>query len=320
MDNELLFLNKSIDNKENDIIGFDTYVDKLDNAIESGAQMIAITSPFGSGKTSIIELLKKKRTTKTREKFLNIQMWSQLDGKNVKEKSCELHKNFLYQIGSAISQRKGTFINRRLSNNYGLLKLHINKPAYWALLVFASISALLGWLCKEHSNTVVEYIPFLEKLVDNLSIPLFILAAFLFLIVITGAEIIFSSKKSENSRAIEADEIIDLYRNEIIDDKGRWLYLICRWLKFIPFVKKIPILTSRKYIIVIEDLDRSNDYDAVVNFLKELSKYYIVSNDKKTTFKMICTPKVRHFWRCIFLCVKKERKIKVIVQNSKYLL
>ncbi|MBR5518256.1 MAG: hypothetical protein IKV86_04435 [Clostridia bacterium] len=35
---------------------------------------------------------------------------------------------------------------------------------------------------------------------------------------------------------------------------------------------------------------------------------------------MICTPKVRHFWRCIFLWVKQEEKTKHTRQNSKYVL
>ena len=38
---------------------------------------------------------------------------------------------------------------------------------------------------------------------------------------------------------------------------------------------------------------------------------------QKTEGKLICTPKVRHFWRCIFLWVKQEEKIKDIVQNLK---
>ncbi len=33
--------------------------------------------------------------------------------------------------------------------------------------------------------------------------------------------------------------------------------------------------------------------------------------------EMICTPKVRHFWRCIFLWVKQEEKTRYIVQNLK---
>ena len=73
MDEKMLFLSNSIDDPSKDLIGFDTYARKLDDAINTGAKMIAITSPFASGKTSIIELLKKQRKKNKREKFLNIQ-------------------------------------------------------------------------------------------------------------------------------------------------------------------------------------------------------------------------------------------------------
>ena len=36
--------------------------------------------------------------------------------------------------------------------------------------------------------------------------------------------------------------------------------------------------------------------------------------------KMICTPKVRHFWRCIFLWQRKGKNIENTRQNSNYLL
>jgi len=35
---------------------------------------------------------------------------------------------------------------------------------------------------------------------------------------------------------------------------------------------------------------------------------------------MICTPKVRHFWRCIFLWQRKGKNIENTRQNSNYLL
>ena len=35
---------------------------------------------------------------------------------------------------------------------------------------------------------------------------------------------------------------------------------------------------------------------------------------------MICTPKVRHIWRCIFLWAKQEEKTKRTRQNSKSML
>ncbi|MFR4023412.1 MAG: sulfite exporter TauE/SafE family protein [[Eubacterium] siraeum] len=41
---------------------------------------------------------------------------------------------------------------------------------------------------------------------------------------------------------------------------------------------------------------------------------------KRSDSKMICTPKVRHIWRCIFLWAKQEEKTKRTRQNSKSML
>lgn len=254
MKDDMIFLSNSIEDSEKDIIGFNTYVEKLNSAIDKNVQMIAITSPFGSGKTSIIELLRKKRATNDNEKFLFVQMWSELNASNIENNTCELHKNLLYQIACGISKRKGTYINRRLSNNYGLLKLHVNRTKYLISLIIAILSSGLGWLIKEQSDIVLKYLPCLEKVIQYLPVLSFIVAIVLLIIVLTGAEIIFSSKQSESQRVVEADEIIDLYRNEIVNKK------------------------DEKYIVVIEDLDRTNDGDAVIHFLKELRKYYIISD------------------------------------------
>lgn len=277
----MIFLSNSIDDVEKDIIGFDTYVEKLNSAIDEGAQMIAITSPFGSGKTSIVELLKKKRKEKENEKFLHIQMWSELNAIKNKNNSCELHKNFLYQIGSAINQKTGTYINRRLSNNYGLLKLHSNRPVYLGLLIAALLLAGFGWLSKNYSDLVLKYIPFLEDIIQYLPTILFFLAISLFLFIFVGAEIIFSSKASEAQRVVEPDEIIDIYRNEIINKKSKFVSYVYKFFEgFINFVfgENIKFLKEKRYIVVIEDLDRTNDGKAVIHFLKELRKYYILSN------------------------------------------
>ena len=47
---------------------------------------------------------------------------------------------------------------------------------------------------------------------------------------------------------------------------------------------------------------------------------YSIGNQKKLLTKMICTPKVRHFWRCIFLWQRKDKNIENTRQNSNYLL
>ncbi|MBE6915999.1 MAG: hypothetical protein E7471_05125 [Ruminococcaceae bacterium] len=284
MSNKMLFLSNSIDDPQSDIIGFETYASNLNDSIDEGARMIAVTSPFGSGKTSIVELLKKKRSKNKREKFLSVQMWSELNELKDINKTCELHKNFLYQIGSSISPRKGTYINRRLSNNYGLLKLHINRPIYWIMLIFSLFFAFLGWIVKEHSDFIFNHFSCLKDSILSSPYLLFGAAVILAVLVVARAEIIFSSNKSENERKIEADEIIDLYRSEIINEKNKLISFLCHILKKCPLVKKIPILNSKRYIVVIEDLDRTDDGEAVIHFLKELRKYYIPINNDKFTY------------------------------------
>lgn len=283
MNDDMIFLSNSIDNKDEDIIGFETYVEKLDSAIEKEAQMIAITSPFGSGKTSIIELLKEKRKSKKREKILKISMWSELNHLESNNKYCELHKNFLYQIGSAISSSKGTYINRRLSNNYGLLKLHVNKTRYWLFLLCSICCFVCGWFMKQYKDVVIKLTPLTDQKIGYISPFLILLALILFLIIISRTEVIFSSKKSEKNRVIEADEIIDLYRNEILTNKCRFKIWLYKLLKKIPLIKAIPFLTPKKFIVIIEDLDRTDNGEAVIHFLKELRKYYIHSAQKTST-------------------------------------
>lgn len=56
-----LFLNTPIASSVHDVVGVEMYAEKLDMAIDAGAQMIALASPFGAGKSSVIELLQKKR-------------------------------------------------------------------------------------------------------------------------------------------------------------------------------------------------------------------------------------------------------------------
>lgn len=266
---EILFMNTPISNQEQDVIGVEKYVDKLDAALDMGAQMIAITAPFGSGKTSVIELLEKRRSEKKEdEKIIKLSMWSQLHGEI--GSTNELHKSFIYQLASQINHKRGTYISRRLNPNYGLLKMHANKTRYWVLFIIAIILLALCWGINSFEDDITSYLTCLKDSIDTWKTGLGLAGAILGLIVVTRAEIIYSSIKGNGeARKIESAEIIDLYRDEI--------------LKY-PFWK----LKKMHYIVVIEDLDRSSDSKAVEDFLKELRKYYVIqteSGKKKGTYR-----------------------------------
>lgn len=267
----LIFLNLPVCNEEDDVIGFDAYAENLSDAIDSGAQMIAITSPFGAGKTSIIELLQKKRISNKKEKIIKIPMWSHLSNNIGKSSSIELHKTLVYQIVSQINHNKGTYINRRFSSNYGLLKMHVNKAHYFVMSIIILLALAAMWLIDNHGEFFGNFFPYLETFIHSFR-PILVILLFIFcMVVLFRAEIIFSSKKSENERIIEPDEIIDIYRSEILKYKR---------LSNIKFIKNF--FYGKKYIIVIEDLDRIDDGDTVVQFLTELRKYYIPHNAKHT--------------------------------------
>ena len=50
-----VYINQPISKLDNDAINMTSYVDELESAIESGAKSIAVTSTFGSGKSSLIK-------------------------------------------------------------------------------------------------------------------------------------------------------------------------------------------------------------------------------------------------------------------------
>lgn len=273
---KMIYLNTPITNKENDIIGLSVCADKLSDAIDAGAQMIAITSPFGAGKTSVIDLLQEKLEKNKNEHILKIPMWSQLH--QLDNHTNELHKNFLYQISSLINHRRGTYISRRLSNNYGLLILDANKQRSWLFFTIALLFGCVSWCVNHFPENIENLLPILEDKTEYLTIALAIMAIYICIVALTRSEIIFSSRKSEKERTIEEDEIIDLYRSEILKYStrlGKWVRGKTRNCKHWP-------LREHKYIIVVEDLDRTNDGKSVIKFLTELRKYYLPTNCSKS--------------------------------------
>lgn len=274
----LVFMNTPITSADEDVIGFSTYVEKLDAAITAGGQMIALTSPFGAGKTSIVELLQEKYRENQHKRVIKISMWSNLfptggNGKADREEgqkthihsgdTTELHKGLVYQLISQINWRKGNYVSRRLSQNFGLLKVQTDKLPYWISILMALVLFSLGYIFPKKLEVSI---PFFGEAAAIIEWCMLLIAAILVAIVITRAEIVFSSNKSEGDRKIDANEIMQFYRSDVLRYKSGKAVL-----------QKVPILKrrSRHYIVVIEDLDRTDDNDAVVNFLKELRKYYV---------------------------------------------
>lgn len=268
LSNSLVFLNTPIHEKSEDIIGFQNQVDTLQTAINKGAQMVAITSPFGAGKSSITELL---RVQKEDQQVINISMWSHLCKQNKGDtdgQTTDLHRSFLYQIVSNLDPRKGSYISRRLSKNYGLLKLHLESPGYYFVAFTSLVCFILGYVLPYVFNVGIPSIWGPAELWNGM---LLLISAICFVYVVVQAGVVFSSKKSEGSMSIDENELKELYRKFVVS--------YCNSKR----KKKI-----QKFIFVIEDLDRTDQNDCVITFLKELRKYYTLgSNQGKQKSKIV---------------------------------
>lgn len=260
----VLFLNLPIDSSSKDVIGLNAYAESISKAIDEGAQTIAVTSSFGMGKTSVVELLREKRADRKNEQILKVPMWTQLKDNKEANSAIDLHRNFIYQIANQVSHRAGTYVSRRLSPNYRLLKIHTNKPVFWFFMVIAILGYLFAWFTNHFENQIIQLFPKLAELTTNISIASIIIAAVFSIIAIVGSDFIISRGKEDADRQIEMDEIIDIYYSEILKNRNLPKCLLKR-----------PCKRSNHYIVVVEDLDRSNNSDAVKTFLKEFRKYYL---------------------------------------------
>ena len=280
-----VFINRPIQNEDEDWIGISTYVEKLDAAVEEKAKIVAVTSDFGTGKSSLISLYKNKVKSPIRnifgfgKKVLSINMWGTYAHINIKDDSgtineimpIELHKAFIYQLVCQLSpkdRRKSNYISRRLSKDFGIWAVN-GKNRVWS---FMAVIALIGlFMCGLLSN-FQDYIKPLLKMSDThfamAIIGIFLLAVACLGLAITNSEIVFSSKKSEGNRTLDENVLIDLFKQEVLNHGGR-----------------------QQYIVVLEDLDRIEDKDSALQFLRELRKYYLTDGGRhKITFVVCIKP------------------------------
>lgn len=290
--NNTIYLNRPIQNEDEDWIGISTYVDKLDAAVDAGARIVAVTSDFGTGKSSLISLYKNRVENPfwncfgRGKKVLSINMWgayvqqdenlTDRQGDSGQEKEVmptELHKAFIYQLVSRMNpndRRKSHYISRRLSKDFGIWAVN-GKNAMWSFLTVCSlIGFFLSGLLYKFQKYIQAILQIKNEAFFMLVIAIFIVSLACFILAVTDSEIIFSSTKSEGKRTLDENILIDLFKQEVLNHRG-WQH----------------------YIVVIEDLDRIDDKQSVLQFLRELRKYYLTDGGRhRITFVVCIKPEV----------------------------
>lgn len=288
-----VILNQPIQSMQNDWIGVSTYVNNLETAIKQGAEIVGVTSDFGTGKSSLLSLYRAKIKRRAKKFLYTINMWEVLnqegeDGESSSRKSVkDIHQVFLYHMVNQINANKGSYLSKRLSKNYGLFSIQSSSSIRTFMALFAIIALVIGEGFRRFSiylPKVLNRSMLFCKVIEYVSYCVGIITMG---IVLWKSDFIFSSAKSEGKRENDENIIIDYYAKEVLYRGYR-----------------------RHYVFVIEDLDRTDNPQVVTDFLKELRKYYLTDYNRK---KRLHRNKVT-----FIVCIKPEAMLNDTVQSGLY--
>lgn len=259
-----------VEDYEHDYIGFEEQVNMLKEGIENNARVIGLISENGSGKSTIIKLLKKelseskKVNKEAKVKLIEVNLLDP-DGENTQ---FEAHKRMLYQVAKKSfknNKLKWAYIQKKLNPNFKSLKIVTTKKSSTYLFFIALFLFLLTFL---YNNNLLKYFNFLRDTSWEFLVPAIkdfcnisgLLGLLIIFYIILTDELIFNySKNCEDNRLNEND------LKEIFDD----------------------LTIKEKTVIVVEDLDRLKNSSRIKQFLEEIYSYY--GDYQKLTFIVAIT-------------------------------
>lgn len=269
----IVFMNSPISDESNDVIGINSAVQSIKKATNEGATMVGVIADYGSGKSSLTEILSSDKETYGKSIYIN--MWDSLtDNTGTPNNTVEvnsLKKSFVYQLATGISEHCAQYVNRRLNKNFGILSFSVNSWGFWgcaipAALMYFIFSALSLLKIEDIEKALAPLIgKFEESTISTFSVcakasaPFFlILGIVLAIIGLRKTSIAFSHWKTENRRETDVNDIFEVYS---------FLY------------KKLQ-KSKRKRLIIVEDLDRISNKEIVINFIKEIYRFNSLSAKK----------------------------------------
>lgn len=274
----IVFVNTPISDAIHDVIGFDSQVKTLRAAIADGANMIGIIANYGTGKSSMTELLSQSFDDDD-NKPIKINMWDCLSQATtskdkLNENISNLTKSFLYQLSNGKDRKFGSYINKILSKNYGNISFATNKTKVFLPWIISSAVCFSIYKMLGISNTgVMKYLwGWCTILASFLKVcsPFFLLAAAICLFLgIKDICIAFSHWNMPNKKDPEINDVFEAYN------------LIIEHLK----------PENGKQLVFIDDLDRINEKEIIIEFLKELYRFQESLGDLREKFVFVISIK-----------------------------
>ena len=256
----IIFMNSPISNEEKDAIGVMSIVDEIEAAIDEKASMIGVIAEYGAGKTSLTEILSNEDKYKNN---IHISMWDTIVA-NDNNDIGNLTKSFIYQLAIGCSEHAASYVNKLLNNNYGIVSFSFGYIKVWIYLVIA-VLCYAGYLV----GSSIDYEVFVNLFGDDsgkvaywiiLLAPLLKIIALVFVaLVVYFSTIVFSSWKTESNRKAGINEVFFAYS-----------YVF-------NFLKK----RKKDCVVIIEDLDRVDNKELIISFLKEIYRFNTLCRKKR---------------------------------------
>ena len=226
-----------------DWIGFDSYLYSLESAISNGAKFIGLIADYGSGKSTLINMLDEKQKLKNNN-LIKINLWNCYSSNE--DNKIDIHRIFLHQLIDKLNIGNKNYYKKKIDKNYNIfdIKFKYNNSIFALILFFYYILCIL-----EKLGFITLFIPELTLIGYSL------IAVLTLLCVIYYKPVIAYKKAEENFRIIDENDTKDLY-NEIIGE----YYLKNK--------------NAGDLIICLEELDRYDNSDTILEYLKEFYKFY----------------------------------------------
>ena len=254
----LYFIEKPIERRGKDLIGISKQVEYLKETIKNGARFIGVISGFSSGKSSITNKIKLLGY-----KVIKINMWKEMDVKA--ETTEELHKDFLYQLAMRTKKIKTQYLLDRYSNSGKKMKITSKTEKLSEFLILTVVFGILSWLINTNIGMtfMVKLISaFGFNLISSVNLYTFILSCLVLVFLIYLVSTIYCLIKNGFVLSFWGTESQEFSKNEMME------------------IYNSIIGKNQKYIIIIEDIDRTNNQKVRTKFIRELYEMYYKSNDK----------------------------------------
>lgn len=272
----IVFVNKPATNYEQDVVGFKPQVETIKQAIQTGASMIGVIADYGTGKSTISDILVSEVfNDKNLYNPIRINMWDSISNIDGSAKDItELTKSFLFQLAKGNTDQEGLsklshHVSKRMSKNYNVISFSSISTKIWKYGLAAAISyATYNVLSQESLVVTEDSLRFIKDIH-----PAFLVLSWVLLILgVMNTTIAFSNIKKSSDKQFEVNDVFELY-DEIADSLVKTSF-------------------GNKQIVIIEDLDRINNKKLITEFLKELYRFQNSMSEKlKESFVFIISIK-----------------------------